>query len=169
MDGELEQRNERLINPQGAWEVSGRATEYTGITNEMCQGGEPADIVLDDFLADILTCDLAVGHNIVYDAGHILEEMGRLGKETDQFAKRIREGACTFQPPVAAWYREQMGEHAVTKDYLWPKNLGNLYRHFCRPAGAEDLAPKSHSAGADAEMAGRLFFELRSRGAPLIA
>lgn len=127
---------------------SSKATEIHGITKEIAEErGIPWHTMYDEFIQDLLGCDIIVAHNINFDTSVILSEMYRYNKQDGIHTFLNKGKLCTMRLGKTA-----MGQSKSPK-------LCELYQYLC----GEDMS-NAHDAAYDTLVCYRCFVKLVKLG-----
>lgn len=154
---------EHLVRPE-SFNISMKAAKYHGITHEKaCAEGNPIDVVLQEFMQDILDVDQRGGrmvvHHLEFDCGIIARELERANSKYQKEWSRIaRRGVCTMDPSIGRWLRACFGEEQSSNKKTNTMRLSKLVSKLLPGGDAQFGLP--HTAGADSHRHLRLYFEM---------
>lgn len=151
------------------FEISQESLAFHGISQDKAmKEGRLLRDVLDEFLADLKTCNAIVGHNIDFDKRVLGAELVRNGY--GDFMENL-PAYCTMKMstdycklPCEKHGHGHSRKNNVfvaqrsSQQYKWPK-LAELYRILFNKE-----IPKAHDAASDAQSTLKCFFELKRRG-----
>ena len=163
---DLRQNPERkcyLIKPDD-FTITSDATKFHKITNaEAVEYGRPLPDVLDEFMADVMAECKSTGqvcaHHLEFDAGIILRELRRVGREdlAAEWALIAKAGHCTMNRDLGGWGLPQVSKSSqrseIEKAFLSMKTVAEALQV---PDHAKLLA-QHHNAGADSEVVFQIF------------
>ena len=144
----------KLVKPVG-FAIEPSATAKHRISHEEAlESGVPIRDALCDLFRDVTK---AVGdghrlcaHHLGFDAGIILQEMGRAGLRScaDEWARVVSGGLCTMDPSISHWVRQQIGAWDVPRNI--PLRLKDAIAYML--PSSSNLLQHHHHAGNDAHM-----------------
>lgn len=151
--GRVIKKGNHIIKPDGFVIPSGAASVH-GITTEKAMAeGEPLRAVLDEFMDDLATSSMVVGHNVSFDQHIVGAELYRMGYATCNRIITI-QSTCTMELGTDVC---KIGPFRFGS-YKWPK-LQELYRKLF----GFDF-DGAHDAMADITATKDCYFELCRRG-----
>ena len=146
----------KWIFPDG-FSVDSEVTKLTGITTDkLLFEGERISSVLSDFMQDIESAEILVGHNVEYDIMVVGCELCRNGQPMQGQALTRHPHICTMKQTVD--FCAIPSTNSYYSDYKYPK-LTELYTKLFGHAFSG-----AHDAMADIKATKECFFELKRRG-----
>ena len=146
----------KWIFPDG-FSVDSEVTKLTGITTDkLLFEGERISSVLSDFMQDIESAEILVGHNVEYDIMVVGCELYRNGQPMQGQALTRHPHICTMKRTVD--FCAIPSTNSYYSDYKYPK-LTELYTKLFGHAFSG-----AHDAMADIKATKECFFELKRRG-----
>ena len=150
--GGVEKERNYVIKPSG-FSISPKVTKIHGISqtsaNQHCY---PLKEVLKEFIEDLDSSRLIVGHNIDFDIAIIRNDLSAIGLP-DAFGTKRR--ICTMRASTE-WCR--ILNYNGNKGYKWPKLEELFYRLFGH------YFDGAHDALVDTQITKKCFFELMNLG-----
>jgi DNA polymerase-3 subunit epsilon len=104
VNGEVTERFQELMNP--GQRVSSFIENYTGISNDMLEGADSCEVVMDRF-AEFIADDNLIAHNASFDKRFLDAEFDRIGRDyTGEFSCSLLLSRRIFQES----YNHKLGE-----------------------------------------------------------
>ncbi len=153
-----------FVQPVG-FEMSEKATKFHGISHTTAtQEGRPLADVLCDFMADVLeafSCGgRVVAHQLEFDAGIVLQELGRSGLDhlRDAWIRIAHAGFCTMDFEVGRWVLTCSGSEVGPPTAKHCLGLKNIVRRLLPERCA--MLNKHHDAGVDAQLTRMVYVKI---------
>lgn len=166
--GELIDSYHTLIKPDG-WTIPEDMTAIHGITNDRALAeGVPEAEAVAGFLSLHSRADLRVAHNESFDARILRIAIKRYGagdtqESRDALADTFKDGAayctCNKAKPIMKLPATEAMRRSGKGHWFKPPNMQEAHQHFLGEA-----FDGAHSARADAEACGRVYFAMQKAG-----